>query len=167
MELYVLRHGIAEQAPGDGSGDDARRALTGEGASKMKRIARGMRAMGLTFDVVLTSPYRRARETASIVAAELGLADRVELLSLLEPGEDMVALVKNLAAREGNVDHCLLVGHEPMLGSLVSLLVAGDTNLNLTMKKGGLCKLTVDDIRLGRCATLEWLLTPKQLASLR
>jgi len=58
----------------------------------------------------------------------------------------------------------LLVGHEPYLSELISLLVAGDSSLCVVMKKGGLCKLSVETLKHGRCACLEWLLTPKQMA---
>lgn len=57
----------------------------------------------------------------------------------------------------------LLVGHEPFLSGLVSLLVAGNEGFCVVMKKGGLCKLAIDSLKHGRCAVLEWLLTPKQM----
>ena len=60
-------------------------------------------------------------------------------------------------------DRVLLVGHEPNLSELISLLVSGDASLNLAMKKGGLCKLSAEALSPRRCATLEWLLTPKQM----
>jgi phosphohistidine phosphatase SixA len=59
-----------------------------------------------------------------------------------------------------------LVGHEPSLSSLVSLLVSGDPGLGVSLKKGGVCKLSVEQLRNGRCATLEWLLSPAQLVEI-
>jgi phosphohistidine phosphatase len=56
-----------------------------------------------------------------------------------------------------------LVGHEPYLSELIALLIAGDAPVRITMRKGGLCKLSVDALQYGRCAVLEWLLTPKQM----
>jgi phosphohistidine phosphatase SixA len=58
----------------------------------------------------------------------------------------------------------MLVGHEPYLSDLVSMLLTGHTGLPLNLKKGGLCKLSVTRVRYGRCATLEWLLAPRVLA---
>jgi phosphohistidine phosphatase len=58
----------------------------------------------------------------------------------------------------------LLVGHEPGLSQLISLLVAGEAGVSILLKKGSLCKLSVESLKPGRCATLEWLLTPKQMA---
>jgi phosphohistidine phosphatase SixA len=57
----------------------------------------------------------------------------------------------------------LLVGHEPHLGELTSLLVAGQAGCGFTFKKGGLARLTTEALKAGRCATLEWLLTPRQM----
>ncbi len=57
----------------------------------------------------------------------------------------------------------MLVGHEPYLSTLISLLLSGDGGLQVEMKKGGLCKLSVESLKHGRCAKLEWLLTPRQM----
>jgi phosphohistidine phosphatase len=59
-----------------------------------------------------------------------------------------------------------LRGHEPQLSKLISYLIAGNSGLAVTMKKGGLCKLDVPRLRYARAAALEWLLTPSQLAHL-
>jgi phosphohistidine phosphatase SixA len=56
-----------------------------------------------------------------------------------------------------------LVGHEPYLSELISMLLSGTTDLSINFKKAGLCKLTVEHLRLGPCATLEWLVSPKLL----
>ena len=69
MELFILRHGIAELRDASSSMKDSERSLTLEGERKTRRIAKGMEALALSFDVILTSPFRRARQTADIVAA--------------------------------------------------------------------------------------------------
>ena len=61
----------------------------------------------------------------------------------------------------------MLVGHEPDLSQFVSLLITGSTDAAIELKKGGLCKLTTEQLTFGQCATLNWLLTPKQLRSMR
>jgi phosphohistidine phosphatase len=60
----------------------------------------------------------------------------------------------------------MLVGHEPSLSELISTLLSGDGRMAVTMRKGGLCKLLVETPRYGPCATLEWLLTPRQMVRL-
>jgi phosphohistidine phosphatase len=166
MNLYILRHAIAVERGSGGIGDDSLRPLTGGGKAKMRAIARGMRAMRLSFDLVLSSPYRRARDTAQIVVKEFGLDDSIELSPDLEPGGDPDRLMRRLAETRPGPSSVLLVGHEPYLSSLISMLLSGGSHDSITLKKGGLCKLTLGRVTYGRCATLEWLLTPRQLRGL-
>jgi phosphohistidine phosphatase len=167
MELYLLRHGVAAERGSKEYPSDADRPLTPDGVKKLKRTVRAMQSLGLSFDLILTSPFVRARQTADIVAGELGLELALELSALLEPGAELQALVADLASRKKNVDRILLVGHEPLLSSLISLLVSGEDDLDIALRKGGLCKLSIRAISPGRCAVLEWLLTPKQLVGIR
>ncbi len=59
-----------------------------------------------------------------------------------------------------SVDSIALVGHEPHLSSLIGLLTSGSINIDITLKKGGVCHLSADDLHHAHRATLEWLLTP-------
>ncbi len=59
----------------------------------------------------------------------------------------------------------MIVGHEPMLSQIVSVLLTGSSAAAVPLKKGGLCKLAVNDLRYGKCASLEWFLTPRLLIS--
>jgi phosphohistidine phosphatase len=163
MVLYVLRHGVAEELSPDG--DDASRRLTPGGRRKMRAAAAGMRAIGLAFDVILTSPFARAAETAAIVADALGGDLAPEEFAALEQG---VAPVETLRALErvARHEHVLLVGHEPGLSALVALLLTGSADgLKLLLKKGGLVALEMDDPERGG-AMLRWVLTPRQLRRL-
>jgi phosphohistidine phosphatase len=81
-------------------------------------------------------------------------------------GGDPATLVAEVDARARGLTNVLLVGHEPQLSKLISYLLAGNSGLSVTMKKGGLCKLDVPRLRYARSASLEWLLTPSQLAHL-
>ena len=164
MNLFLLRHGIAVEPGSPGARSDAERHLSPEGKKKMRKIASGMKALDLSFDLILSSPYARARETAEIVAREFGVV--LEFTPRLEVGGDPAALVAEVAARSTDLADLLLVGHEPQLSRLISHLLSGDPGLSVTMKKGGLCKLDVPRLRYARSATLEWLLTPSQLAHL-
>jgi len=167
MELYILRHGIAADRGSNEYASDSQRPLTSDGVKKLRRTVSAMQSLDLSFELILSSPYVRARQTAELVAEGLGLMRALELSSVLEPGADLEALIADLASRKKNVDRILLVGHEPMLSSLISLLLSGEEDLEITLKKGGLCKLVIRTISPGRCATLEWLLTPKHLAGIR
>lgn len=164
MNLYLLRHGLAAELGTRGLSKDADRPLTPEGKQKLRKIAGAMEAMGLAFDLIVSSPYVRARETAESVRAACKVRVELELSEALAPGGSTRELISLLNRRKPPPENVLLVGHEPYLSGLVSLLVAGDPSLSILMKKGGLCKLSIDSLRHGRCAVLEWLLAPKQMA---
>jgi phosphohistidine phosphatase len=162
MELYILRHGIAVERGTPGFKNDGDRPLTREGEDKMREIAEAISEMGLEFDVIFSSPYARARRTAEIVAREL--EDEVTLTDSLLPDADPRKLVAEI--NDEKPQRVLLVGHEPDLSALISVLICGKDNAEIEMKKGGLCKLTAEKLIFGRCATLNWLLTPKLLRKL-
>jgi phosphohistidine phosphatase len=163
MNLFLLRHGLAVEPGAAGYSKDADRPLTPKGERKLRRAAETMKALDLSFDLILSSPYLRARQTAAILAKALNAKERLELSGSLAPGVAARNIVECLH-RLPMPDNVLLVGHEPGLSQLIALLVAGDSGLSVSMKKGGLCKLSAESLKPGRCATLEWLLTPKQMA---
>jgi phosphohistidine phosphatase len=167
MDLYLLRHGIAVPHGAPGFERDSDRELTPKGAKKMRRAAEGMKAMELTFDVILSSPFSRAKQTAEIVADVFGAQKSLEFTDSLAVGGDPEDLIKLITSKYSNVQSVLLVGHEPYMSSLISLLLAGDQSVAVTMRKGGLCKLIVDSLRHGQCATLDWLLAPSHMVLMR
>jgi phosphohistidine phosphatase len=119
MKLYLMRHGHALADK-----DDARRALSAEGREATRKVAAFFRAAGALADVhaVWHSPLVRARETAEILVKELGIdALRVETPGLL-PDDDPAALADRLERLDQTV---LLVGHEPQLSALATLVVRG------------------------------------------
>lgn len=179
MNLYILRHGIAVEPGTPGYASDADRPLTPKGKRKLRKIARALKAMKISFDWILSSPYLRARQTADIVATVLGCQRRLEFTDHLGPSGVPAKLIEQLnrplqpehssrrAAKSAQLENVLLVGHEPYLSALVSLLMSGGTQAGIVLKKGGLCKLSAEALKPGRCAQLDWLLTPAQLADLR
>src|SRR5262245_35751700 len=114
MELYLVRHAIAEDS--SSTGRDADRALTREGEAKMRRIAQGLRAIELRLDLILTSPYRRAAETADILAAVLGSVERQVVAELAAAGDTGALLAAMRPYRQ--MAAVALVGHQPDLGHL-------------------------------------------------
>jgi phosphohistidine phosphatase len=182
MNLYILRHGIAVEPGTRGFAKDADRPLTPKGKRKVGKIANAIDAMGLSFDLILSSPYVRARQTAEIIAGALCCQRRLELTDALvpsgNPGKVLGLLMRGGNPMEGPgvavhrkpparpLKNVMLVGHEPYLSSMVSLLITGNSHASIVLKKGGLCKLSAETLKAGRCAQLEWLLTPKQLLRL-
>ena len=162
MTLYFLRHAIARDRA-DWHMKDNDRPLTKEGLRKMRKIARGMKRLKLSFDWILTSPYRRAYDTALIVADAFKARKKLRVLKSLSADGKPEVLVRHLALDYLTQDTLLLVGHEPYLSHLISILVGAEDALAIDLKKGGLGKLSAHSLTYGRCASLEWLLTPKFL----
>jgi phosphohistidine phosphatase len=167
MELYLLRHGIATEHGKRIRGGDTQRPLTPKGRRKMCRIAKAMRRLDLSFDLVLSSPLLRARQTADIVVEEFKLAGRYKLSSALAPEGDPRDLIRDLKRLHRSSSNVLLVGHEPYLSTLMATLLGGQPVIDINLKKGGFCLLSIDSLQHGRCATLEWLLTPGQMTKIR
>jgi phosphohistidine phosphatase len=164
MNLYILRHGIAVDPGSPGYPKDADRPLTPKGERKLQRIAEAMQALDLSFDLILSSPYVRARQTAEIIAEALHARKRLEFTDNLVPDGSQRKLIELINSLKPAPKDVLLSGHEPYLSGLISLLISGATGIPVAMKKGSLCKLSVEHLRPDACASLEWLLTPKQMA---
>lgn len=162
MELYVLRHGVANDPAGLYVGNDTERPLTPKGMKKMKKECRGLEALQLEFDLILTSPLVRARQTAEVVSKEFNLQNKLEDCKHLAPGGDHGLLVKQLQSLPQDY-RVLLVGHEPDLSTFITTAVLGNEDTSMTLRKGGLCKLIVENPSQTFRGSLEWLLTPKQL----
>ncbi len=160
MDLFLLRHGIAVE-PGLGNYRDSERPLTTEGRQKMRLIAETLKALEMNFDLVLSSPFVRARQTAEIVCEVLGQTQKLKFSQLLAVDGDPKKMIHEVEKHKAS--SVLLVGHEPYLSTIISILVTGEHDQYFVMKKGGLCKLSVDSLRFGRCAILEWLAPPKIL----
>ena len=167
MDVYVLRHGLANARSRPVYSNDDERPLTAKGIRRMDRQARGMNAIGLSPDVTFTSPLVRAAQTAEIVHRRLDDPGELVTTAALAPSGDPRALIDQIAAGHSSADSIMLVGHEPYLSALISRLVTGDTASVIRLKKGTLCKLRVPNLRYGRCGWIEWSLTPRQMVNLR
>jgi len=159
MNLYIIRHAIAVDEGSPEYEEDSQRPLTDKGKKKMRQIAKGLRALGADFDLILSSPYVRAKETAEILANVFKIKTDVAFSDNLIPMGDPDLLIAEMNEKY-NANSIALVGHEPHLTALISLLVSDHANVDITLKKGGVCRLSADDLHHARKATLEWLLTP-------
>ena len=160
MNLYLIRHAIAVD---EGTPDyelDSERPLTDKGRRKMRQIARSLRNLGVEFDLILSSPYDRARETAEILADVFKMQKKIFFSDSLIPSATPELLVGEINEKYA-VDNMAVVGHEPHLSALIGMLVGENTKVDITLKKGGVCYLKADDLHhRDHRATLEWLLTP-------
>ena len=163
MQLYILRHGIAEdEKPGS---KDADRALTAEGKKKLREVLRVAHRAGVAPKLIISSPYVRAKDTASLLANEFEMKDKVALSVNLIPPGNFESLINEIREKY-DVDNLALVGHEPMLSSLISWLATGNTDMKVALKKGGFAYLATDNLYQDGRATLNWLLTPALLVNL-
>ena len=157
VELYLVRHAAAEERLG--GRPDAERRLTAAGREDFAAGVRGLRALGLRPDRLLTSPLVRARETAGLLAAGLD-GPEPELESALAPGGSAEELLESL---RGAGERVALVGHQPDLGRLLLLAVAGRAGDGAPLKKGGAARVDFEGAPRPGAGALHWLLTPRQL----
>jgi len=165
VELLIIRHAIAEDREvfAATGGDDALRPLTAEGTRKMKRTARGLREVVSNIDVLVSSPFTRANETAEILRREYDL-DRVETARELEPGTALDDVATWLGQFDQNV--VAIVGHEPQLGHLVTYLVTGSERSGVELKKGGACLIDFEGKPSAGRGRLVWAIPPGILRDL-
>ena len=163
MELYLIRHGIAEDK---GLGiKDEERSLTKEGRQKTEKVAQKLVKLGLNFDLILTSPLVRARQTAEILIAEKLSSQLEESSHLAHDGQIYSWLKDWLEPRNYSLNTQLaLVGHEPDLSKWAEILLWGEVKASLVLKKAGMIgiKLPETGSALGR-SQMFWLTPPKYL----
>ncbi len=166
MNVYLLRHAIAESRDPERYPVDMDRPLTREGRRKMEQAARGMRAVGFRFDLVLTSPLVRARETARLVVSVFRPRPPLRALRPLSPGGGAGGVFAALGSLPAGAS-VLLVGHEPDLSRLAgAMIVDPRADLALELKKGGLCRIDFAGVPRPGHGRLIFHLTPKILRRL-
>jgi len=165
MKIYLIRHSNAVDHGTPGYEDDSLRPLTENGRDKMKKIASALKGLDLKPDLIVSSPYIRARQTAEILAKVLKYKKEPVFNDALVPMGNADNIIGEINEKY-SVDELVLVGHEPCFSALISTLTAGNPDLNINIKNGGVCCLSSDDLHTERKAVLEWLLTPKILTEL-
>jgi len=156
MQIYVLRHGIAEEArPGHA---DSERALTSEGRDKLHRVLKHARSAGVAPGVILSSPYRRAVETADVAVEVLGYEGKVVRTRALVPDASPFDVWEELRSRSEERS-ILLASHEPLTSSIVAFLLDSPA-LQVDMKKGALVRIDCDGFGPKPRGILKWMLTP-------
>ncbi len=163
-ELFIIRHGLAGKRL-EAEDLDVSRPLTKKGKEKMKDVSKGLNALGVSFDRVLTSPLPRASETAEILVKCCVDPKNVEATDLLKPGAKYDDLVSYLNKLDG-VNSVALIGHEPFLSEFGSYCLSKSKTSFINLKKGSVMLLEMDGpLKPGKCK-LSWLLQPSQLIGL-
>jgi phosphohistidine phosphatase len=165
MDVYLVRHAIAENRDPARWPDDAERPLTPKGIARFRAAAQGLRRIAPEVELVLASPYVRAWQTAEILADEAHwpAAERAPALEAIRAPQAAVELLQAQAKRSS----LAFVGHEPHLSSLASLLLSGDEHVvSIELKKGGVILLAFAGDPAPGAAVLRWSASPAVLRSL-
>lgn len=162
MNLYILRHGIAADR-GAEYPEDNLRPLTDRGIRRMRREAKGINAIGVVPDVIISSPLVRAVQTAEIVRDGLDAPPQMAISEALVPEAHPSQIIQEIAKSYSTFSSVMVVGHEPHLSSLVSYIMTGQVSWLITLKKGALCNMNISASGRGQ---LLWALAPRQLRAL-
>jgi phosphohistidine phosphatase len=164
MDVVVVRHAVAEERDPSRWPDDSERPLTAKGKKDFARAARGLVRLVPAVDFLISSPFVRAWQTAELLRKEARWAAPVASDSLA--ADNAAESVIDELARYQADQRIALVGHEPDLSSLVSLLCTGAVHQGrFSIKKGGVALVSLDRVAVGS-GTLVWLATPGMLRRL-
>lgn len=159
MIVYFVRHASAGQSKSDLLKDD-KRPLDKDGIQQAHEIGRTLAALDVQVDGILTSPLKRATQTASLVANELGYENKLEFADALHTQATWPRFQELMRAHAAK-DAIMVVGHNPSLSEFLSLLISGGASKTaVELRKGAAAKV---EITGKRSATLSWCLTPKTL----
>ena len=155
MNLYLMRHANAGLARGNPA-LDAKRALIKEGKEQCMLMARVLSALKVQVDVVVSSPLKRALQTAQFVGTELGYEAKVEVSPALAPGAEFADFQEMLAKYAG-CEGVLAVGHNPNVFQFLGRLVSGNGGAAIRMRKGSIARVDLEH----HPPRLQWLIDPR------
>jgi len=162
MEIYFLRHANAGEAKLNPEKDE-QRTLDQRGIEQSHIVGRSLAALKLKLDAILSSPLVRARQTASIVAGEIGQEDKVVTEEALRPEANYEQFLQLLARYRGK-GTILIVGHNPSQTEFLNRLVTGDSAEAIEFKKGAIARVDKDG---GKPAVLKWCMPPKVVRAIQ
>ena len=165
MELFILRHGEAGQRLSSNP-SDRQRSLTATGKVEVMEVAKALKKFGTKFDIIATSPLKRAYETANIVATVFKMPKKLQTWNELSP-EGVRTEVYRKICRLRQEYSILLVGHEPQLSDMVNDIIHANKSKSakIILRKAGLVRIRIVTCNPSLKGELRWLLTPKLLIS--
>jgi phosphohistidine phosphatase len=161
MQLYIVRHGVSVGREDPRCPPDPQRYLTEEGVEKTKQVAKGVAALQTGADLLLSSPYVRATQTAEIFAEALDYAkQKIRRTDLLLPGAEPSLLFRELA-RDKHASSVFLFGHAPQLDDIIATALGSKRHVT-ALKKAGVALIELKRVSppMGQ---MVWLATPKLL----
>jgi phosphohistidine phosphatase len=161
MDIYVVRHGIAIDREDPKCPPDPERYLTEEGIEKTKRVAAAVAALGASPDLLLSSPYVRAMQTAEIFASALDYSkQKIRQTDLLLPGTEPSLLFRELA-KDKHTSTLFVFGHAPQLDDIIASALGSKHHIT-SLKKAGVALIELKRVSPPN-GQLVWLATPKML----
>jgi phosphohistidine phosphatase len=157
MEIYILRHGIAED--GQAGQPDSERALTPDGRKKLRSVLRVAASAGVAPSLILTSPYKRALQTAQLAAEILDYKGELLRTRALEPNMAPKVVWDEIRVHKDE-SRILLAGHEPLFSRLLAYLL-GSPDLQADFKKGAIACIELERFAAEPHGVLRWMLTSK------
>jgi phosphohistidine phosphatase len=163
MKIYLVRHGIAGDHVFGSPQADAQRKLTSEGKAETKRVAQGVKCLGVKPQLIVSSPLVRAKETAEIFQTVFSVKEEMKIIDALAPGGTPSSVYKSvkLLLKAAFAEEIMLFGHEPDMGNLAGNLLSFGSDLDIPFKKSGVCRIDVSDIPPTQPGVLKWFVTPK------
>jgi phosphohistidine phosphatase len=160
MIVYFLRHASAGQSRLNPVQDE-KRPLDKEGIEQCRYVGRLLNSMDTHVDQILSSPLKRATQTAALVGNEIEYEQRIERTLALHPAAEYESF-RQLLRKSGHLEAVMVVGHNPNMSRFLSLLVTGGlSDWAVEMKKGSVARVEVGPKR----STLYWLITPRLIKS--
>jgi phosphohistidine phosphatase len=157
MIVYFLRHASAGQSKKDPVADE-KRPLDKDGIDQCRYVGRALAVMDVQVDAIISSPLKRATQTASLVGNEIGHEAKLQLTPALRPDASYENFRRMLDGY-ANRDAVMVVGHNPTLSQFVSLMISDGANEDaVDLKKAAVAKIEFDR---RRPAVLDWCLTPR------
>lgn len=157
MEIYLVRHGAAYTKE-----ENPERHLNNDGVNQCHLTGRALKRLDIAFDLIVSSPKLRARQTADIIAEEVGYSRKEikisETLVPTAPPKETISYLEDFAG----LKRVMLAGHLPLLGHLASELLSNTSHISLYFEPGAVCQINIEQPH-SYTGDLRWFLTPEHL----
>jgi phosphohistidine phosphatase len=161
MTIYFLRHASAGKGLSNPKRDE-KRALDNDGIEQCGIVGRALTALDVQVDTIISSPLKRAAQTASLVGNELSYEGKLQFEDALRPGA-IFADFRRMLEKYAKQEAIMVVGHNPNLSEFMGrILSETGCEAGADLKKAGVAKVDVDRTS----AVLQWYLTPKLIRAL-
>ncbi len=163
MTIYFLRHASAGKSRPNPKQDE-KRPLDKEGIEQCREVGRALATCDTQVDLILSSPLKRATQTAALVGNELGFEGAIKLEAALRPGAKYSDF-REMLHKYSKYESIMVVGHNPTESEFCSLLLTeGEDPEVIDLKKCGVARVEFNGKNF---AELTWCITPRLVRALQ